>query len=74
MKTRVKTERNGVLLLNIPPGGIPALRLVQYHASEIRFELTDEAGTAFLIPLGEISLKHDVMASLNGSTTAAPTR
>jgi len=74
MKTRVKTERNGVLFINIPPGGIPALRLVQYHASEIRFELTDEAGTAFLVPLGEISLKHDVMASLNGSTAAAPVR
>ena len=74
MKTRVKTERNGVLFLNIPPGGIPALRLVQYHATEVRFELTDEAGTAFLVPLGEISLKHDVMAGLNSPATAALTR
>lgn len=71
MKTKVGTARNGTLTLDIPNGGIPALRLVKYHAPNVRIELTDDQGTTLLVPLGEISLAHDLLAGLNASKTAA---
>jgi hypothetical protein len=65
VKTKVGTAQNGTLSISVPNGGIPALRLVKWHAPHFRVECTDDAGATHTLPLSDIDLDHDKLASLN---------
>lgn len=64
--TMVRTPQ-GALKLNTPTAGIPALRLLLWHAPEQRVELTDERGGIHHLPLKDIDLSHDGIAKLNAA-------
>lgn len=72
--TKIGTARHGTVSINVTNGGIPALRLVKWHAPHQKIECTDEAGAAVMVPLSEINLDHDLLSSLNAPTVAALAR
>lgn len=63
--TRVGTARHGEVNLNVRKGGIPALRLLQWHAPDFKVECTDDKGEAIFLPLGDIDLKHESLNRLS---------
>ena len=64
MRTRIATVHHGVVEINAPQGGIPALRLVQHHAPGLGIEgfVNSES---YVIPLGQLDLDHQALCSLN---------
>ena len=63
--TRVGSRSHGELNLNVRKGGIPALRLLQWHAPEFRVECTNDIGATVILPLGDIDLKHESLDRLS---------
>lgn len=63
--TRVGSRHHGDLNMNVRKGGIPALRLLQWHAPEFRIECTDDLGATVILPLGDIDLKHESLDRLS---------
>ena len=62
--TMVRTPQ-GSLTLKVPHSGIPALRLLQWHAKDLMLELENDKGEPVLVPLGKIDLAHESIAKLN---------
>lgn len=68
--TMVGTTRHGALKLNVPPGGIPAMRLLKWHAPDLRVECTDDKGAIIMLPLSDIDISHDAIAQLNAARSS----
>lgn len=69
MKAMCLSRQTEVTLIGYPPSAIPALRLVAYHATSARVEVTLGRET-ILVPLGDLDLRHESMASLNAPQLA----
>lgn len=68
----VSTTRYGTLNINVPPGGLPSLRLLKWHAPDLRVECTDEKGVTILVPLLDIDISHEKVSALNSARLARP--
>lgn len=65
--TVVATAKHGTLTLNAPCSAIPALRIVKWHAPEMRVECTDDHGGILMLPLSSVDLSHESLRELNAA-------
>lgn len=56
---------NGPLKLSVPTSGVPALRLLRWHAPDQKMELSDERGGVHAFPLKDLDLSHEGIGKLN---------
>lgn len=69
VKATCLSRKATVVLNGFPPSAIPALRLVQYHATAARIEVI-LGNETILVPLGDLDLRHESMDALNAPQLA----
>lgn len=61
----VGTERYGNVTLAVLPKAIPALRLLSWHAPDLKVECLTAGNATIFLPLSELDISHATLDRLN---------